>query len=68
MVRDFYAKYVVMIKNMNPSSKDKDIRKYPWMYMVWVRDFEIDISIQTISNALFKNTFELVEEIPDYDF
>lgn len=36
--------------------------------MVQVWDREEDISIKAISNALFGETFELVDETPEYEY
>lgn len=55
-----------MIRNMTFLGKDKDMRKHPRLGMFWIRDHEVDISIKAISNALFRNIFDPIEEDLEY--
>lgn len=57
MVREFYANYLVILKNMTPSVKDKDIRKLPHLDMIRVQGNKINIYIKSISKALFGEIF-----------
>lgn len=68
LVRESYANYAEIIKNINPLGKDKEIKNQPLLDMVQVWDREEDISIKAISNALFGETFELVDETPEYEY
>lgn len=47
---------------MTPLEKVKDIKKKPQCDTIWVQDTEIDIFVQAISKALFKEEFKLTKE------
>lgn len=66
--REFYTNYVVTIKNLTPSGKDKNMKRQPQLDMIRVQNHKVDISIKAIFNALFRKIFEPVGETLKYDF
>lgn len=68
LVREFYYNNANTLKNIAHSGKEKDMKKQPQLDTIRVRDTIVDVSIKEISRALFEETFDLVEELPKYDF
>lgn len=67
-VGKFYSNNASMLKNMNPSGKDKDMKKQSILNTIWVQDTKVDISIRGISSSLFGVAFEMTEESVEYNF